>query len=67
MTIEEAPEVLKTFKDNKVPGNDGLPSEFYKKFWHLLGESLLNSFHAALESGSLSTSQRQAVVTLIDN
>ena len=65
VTIEEAAEVLKTFKDSKVPGNDDLPPEFYKIFWHLLGESLLNSFHAAFESGSLSTSQRQAAVTLI--
>ena len=57
MTIEEATEVLKTFKENKVPGNDGLPFEFYKTFWHLLGESLVNSFNVAFESGILSTSR----------
>ena len=38
---EEITEVLKSFKDNKVPGIDGLPAEFYKAFWHLLGELLL--------------------------
>ena len=31
VTIEEATEVLNTFKQNKVTGNDALPSEFYKK------------------------------------
>lgn len=36
VTIEEATEVLNTFKQNKVTGNDGLPSEFYTKFWHLV-------------------------------
>ena len=36
--IEKITEVLKSFKDNKVPGIDGLPAEFYKAFWHLLGE-----------------------------
>ena len=30
--IEEITEVLKPFKDNKVPGIDGLPAEFYKAF-----------------------------------
>ena len=66
VTNEEATEALKTFKENKVPGNDGLPFEFYKTFWHLLGESLRNSINVAFESGILSTSQRQAIITLID-
>ena len=66
MTIEEATEMLKAFEENKVPGNDGLPLEFYKTFWHLLGKSLINSFNAAIESGILSTSQRQVIITLID-
>ena len=50
----------------RVPGIDGLPSEFYKKFWHLLIDSLVESFNEAFDSGSLSTSQRQAIITLFD-
>ena len=65
--IDEITEVLKSFKDNKVPGIDGLPAEFYKAFWHLLGETLVDSLNAAFDSGRLSISQRQAIVTLIDN
>ena len=65
MTIEETTEMLKNFKENKVPGNGGLPSEFLEQtFWHLLGENLINSFNAAVESGS--ASQRQAIVTPVD-
>ena len=66
VSIEEVSEVLKTFKDNKVPGNDGLPAELYKTFWHLLGDSLVASFNTAFESGNMSTSQRQALIMLID-
>ena len=64
--IDEITEVLKSFKDNKVPGIDGLPAEFYKAFWHLLGETLVDSLNAAFDSGRLSISQRQAIITLID-
>jgi len=28
-------------KNGKEPGLDGLPVEFYKAYWHLLGEDLL--------------------------
>lgn len=30
ITIEECKEILETFENNKSPGNDGIPSEFYK-------------------------------------
>ena len=66
MSIEEITEVLSSCKDNKVPGIDGLPTEFYKKFWHLLGHGLVETFNAAFDSGHMSTSQKQALITLID-
>ncbi len=42
--MEECKEALKTFKDNKSPGGDGLTKEFYKHFWQLLAPHLLNFF-----------------------
>ena len=33
ITLREIEEVLKTFKNNKSPGEDGLTKEFYVKFW----------------------------------
>ena len=35
---------IKTFKNNKSPGTDGLPIEFYKIFWNKIKEPLLNSY-----------------------
>lgn len=64
--IDEITEILKSFKDNKVPGIYGLPTEFYTAFWHLLGETLVDSLNAAFDSGRLSISQRRAIITLID-
>ena len=66
VSIEEVSGVLKTFEDNRVPGNDGLLPKFYKTFWHLSGDSLVASFNTAFEAGNMSTSQRQAIITLID-
>ena len=61
VSIEEITEVLSSCKDNKVPGIDGLPTEFYKKFWHLLSHRLVETFNAAFDSGHMSTSQKQAI------
>ena len=33
LTIEELSSTLKTMKNNKTPGIDGFPAEFYKVFW----------------------------------
>ena len=66
LTAEECRATLKTFKLNKSPGNDGLPIEFYIKFWPIFSHNMLDSFNYAYEHGELSTSQRQAIVTLLD-
>ena len=33
ITIEECVKALGTFENGKTPGNDGIPTEFYKTFW----------------------------------
>jgi len=32
-------------KNNKAPGPDGFPAEFYKKCWHIIKRDLLPMFH----------------------
>ena len=58
--------VLKTFKSNKAPGNDGLTADFYKFFWPLIGTLISDSFNKSFEKGELSTSQKQSLICLIE-
>ena len=52
-------------KNNKLPGNDGFPKEFYETFWASLAEPFLNSIKTAELWNKLSSSQREAVIRLI--
>ena len=45
ISLEECTKVLKSFPLNKVPGNDGLPVEFYKTFWGSVGQLLVECFN----------------------
>ena len=36
-------------QDNKAPGNDGLPKEFYTSFWDLLGHDLVCVLNVAYD------------------
>ena len=48
----------------KAPGCDGLPMEFYLKFWDVLGNDLVLVLNSAYRLGSLSCSQRRGIITL---
>ena len=52
--------------NEKSPGNDGLIKEFYETFWDDIKRPLTLSFQQALKKGELSTSQKQAVIKLIE-
>lgn len=52
-------------KNGKAPGLDGLPVDFYKAYWHLLGEDLLTVLSDSLDKGKLSLTCRRAVLTLL--
>lgn len=62
ISLEECTEVFKSFALNKVPGNDGLPVEFYKTFWGAVGELLVKCYNESFEKGQMSSSQ----ITLIE-
>lgn len=63
ITIEECLKILLTFKNNKSPGNDGITKEFYLKIWNEISEILIESYNYSYTQGSLSTSQKQAIIT----
>jgi len=66
ISVEECRKTIKLFRKNKSPGNDGLPIEFYQKFWPIFGQLVVDSFNTGYMTGQMSVSQRQAVVTLLD-
>ena len=64
---EECETPLKTLQINKAAGNDGIPIEFYKKIWPLICEPFMKCANECFEKGEMSNSQKQAVITLIEN
>ena len=65
ITMQEIYDILQTFPDNKAPGTDGFPGEFYKKFWPDIKNLLFNCYNYSLTSNQMSISQRQGIISLI--
>ena len=61
----ECIEAIKTMSNNKSPGTDGLPVEFYKIFWNDIADILIESFNYSYNNKSLSVSQKQGIITLL--
>ena len=62
--LNECELILETFQNNKAPGNDGIPVEFYKKLWPVISEPFIKCVNECFEYKQLSSSQKQAVITL---
>ena len=65
LTVSEVHAALVDMARGKSPGSDGLPMEFYVTFWDTLGPDLVEVLNSSLDSGSLASSQRIALVSLI--
>ncbi|KAL9959736.1 hypothetical protein ACROYT_G033090 [Oculina patagonica] len=66
LTFNECYRSLLSFQNGKAPGNDGLTVEFYKAFWPVIGNLVVGCLNAAHEHGELSTSQKMAIIKLIE-
>ncbi|KAL9978010.1 hypothetical protein ACROYT_G015484 [Oculina patagonica] len=66
LTFNECYPSLLSFQNGKAPGNDGLTVEFYKAFWPVIGNLVVGCLNAAHEHGELSTSQKMAIIKLIE-
>ena len=52
--------------NDKSPGNDSIIKEFYIKRWDAVKEPLCASIQQSFKAGELSTSQKEAIIKLIE-
>ena len=64
LSQEECFAALSCMARHKAPGSDGLPMEFYLKFWPVLGQGLVLVLNSCFSEGRLSLSQRRGVISL---
>ena len=65
LTVEECLDAIKGMENGKSPGVDGLPKEFYHKFFPLFGADFVTVMSDCFEEGFLCPSQRHGLITLI--
>ena len=65
LSENEILEVLKSCRNNKSPGTDGLSKEFYKYIWKDIKRYLTNVLNFNYINNKLSIAQREGLITLI--
>ncbi|KAJ3585261.1 hypothetical protein NHX12_013982 [Muraenolepis orangiensis] len=65
VSLDELHTALQSMENGKAPGIDGLPVEFYKTMWSVMGEDLLMVLRDSLTGGQLPLSCRRAVLMLL--
>ncbi|KAK3728096.1 hypothetical protein QZH41_003920 [Actinostola sp. cb2023] len=58
-------EALTQMKTGRSPGNDGLPAEFYGRFWKTIGPDLVYILNYGFERQKLTESQTQSIISLL--
>ena len=65
LTTKECENALKQMKSDKSPGSDGLPAEFYKFFWPLIGDELTAVLNFCFSKRLMTESMRLAILSLL--
>ena len=65
ITTEELKKAVEAMEKDKSPGLDGITTNFYKHFWHMLGDKLVQVYNYAFRVGHLSVSQQRGVISLL--
>ena len=65
ITKGELLKALKETSNNKSPGIDGIPTDFYKVFWNDISDHLLAAVNTAYNNGELSVNHRRGIISLI--
>lgn len=65
LSLEELSAAVEQMAPGKSPGLHGLPSDFLKHFWSVLGPDLLDVFKDCFNNGMLPDSGRRAIISLL--
>lgn len=65
ISLEELTAAVTQMASGKAPGLDGLPAEFYKHFWKVLGADLWEVLQESSQIGLMPPSCRHAVLSLL--
>ena len=65
VTLAELSQALNKMKVDKSPGMDGLTVSFYRVFWPVVGQLVLDSLRFAYDEGHLSPSQSRGIIRLL--
>ncbi|GBG70935.1 hypothetical protein CBR_g8236 [Chara braunii] len=65
ITKVEAEEALKAMANGKTPRNDGLPTEFYRQHWNLLGDDLIEIYNEMQMGGKLPESACGGIISIL--
>ena len=64
-TVEEFKVAIGGMANFKTPGMDGLPKEFYAKFFYLFGREFVEMVNLCFHLDQLPPSQRECLITLL--
>ncbi len=65
ITKDELLAALKQTKNNRSPGIDGIPVDFYKVFWSDISDHMVKAMNWAIQNDELSSNHRRGIITLI--
>ena len=65
ITVQDLQEAIKRMNNNKTPGNDGIPIDFYKVFWSQLKDTFYNMMNEVYNTRLLHQSARKGILNLI--
>ncbi|KAK3564452.1 hypothetical protein QTP86_022642 [Hemibagrus guttatus] len=65
LSLEELHEALQRMENGRASGIEGLPAEFYKAFWAVIGQDVLDVLRDSVRRGKLPLSCSRAVMTLL--
>lgn len=65
VTIEEITRAMLSMQNNKAPGLDGLPKEYYFTFWEQLSSSLLLVYKESWDKKVLPLSMNEEMISLL--